>query len=79
MIDFARYLRGAVEKRKALEQSREMLACKIACGQTDLFEAFAELKKLEHLMETNQRELASERRQREAAIAAEITAMRRRV
>ncbi len=78
MLDFARYLRGAEEKRRSLEDTRKTLSSQIVALQTDLHDAFAELKKLEHLLEMSERSAAARAQQKEIAEAADIAAMRRR-
>lgn len=78
LIDFGRFLHGADEKRRALEGTRETLTAQIASVRADLHDAFAEIKKLEHVTETGRRAAALAAHQQETALAADITSMRRR-
>lgn len=78
VIDFGRFLQGAEEKRRALEKTRETLKAQIASVRADLHDAFAEIKKLEHVTETGRRAAALAAHQEETALAADLTSMRRR-
>jgi flagellar biosynthesis chaperone FliJ len=77
-LDFGRFLKGAEEKRKALEATRSTLASEIASARETLLEAFAETKKLEHLLEITERAALVRERRADVALAADLTAMRRR-
>lgn len=56
--EFARYLEGALEKKAALESTCATLAAELDAMRPTLAEAYAELKKLEHLIEVNRRAAA---------------------
>lgn len=77
-IDFGRYLNGAEQKRRALEATRGTLAAQIGAVRSELEDAFAEMKKLEHLAETGRRAAALAAQQQDAADAADLVSMRRR-
>lgn len=76
-LDFMRYLAGAEEKRKALRSTRDTLAGEIGPVREALNEAFAEAKKLEHLISINRKSLAARLGKTEAAAADDLHAMRR--
>ena len=76
-LDFMRYLAGAEEKRKALKSTLDTLAAEVAAVRDVLNEAFAEAKKLEHLIAINRRGLAERAQKSEAASAGDLHAMRR--
>ena len=50
LVDLARYVGGATEKRKSLKATCAMLDREIAAARDDLAAAFAEMKKFEHLL-----------------------------
>ena len=56
--EFARFLEGAAEKRKALNATRDTLAGESLALRETLGEALSEMKKLEHLIEINRRAAA---------------------
>ncbi|MGE0409582.1 MAG: hypothetical protein AB7P23_10015 [Amphiplicatus sp.] len=76
-LDFTRYLAGAEVKRRALVSTRDTLAAEAAAAREALAEAFAELKKLEHLIEINRRALAGRGQKADAARADDLAIMRR--
>lgn len=53
--EFARFLEGAAEKRTALTSTRDTLIGEIETLRGMLGEAYAELKKLEHLVDISRR------------------------
>lgn len=63
--EFARFLEGAEEKRKALESTRDTLASEIKTIEAMLGEARAEIDKLKTLIDVSRR--ARARREQEAA------------
>jgi len=56
--EFARFLEGAAEKRKALSATRDTLAGESLAIREMLSEALSEMKKLERLLEINRRAAA---------------------
>lgn len=77
MRDFTRYLEGSDLKRTALEATREKLASEITASRQSLSEAYAELKKLEHLLEMRRRASAKAQSRAEAAREDAVAVMRR--
>lgn len=75
--DFARYLDGAAQKRAALTATRDTLAAEIENLRAPLLEAFAELKKFEHLIEITRRAARRDAAKAEAGEADAASAMRR--
>ncbi len=67
-VEFARFLEGAAEKRKALNATRDTLAGESLAIREMLGEALSEMKKLEHLIAINRR--AAARRERAARTGA---------
>ncbi|MEE2693058.1 MAG: hypothetical protein VX640_16130 [Pseudomonadota bacterium] len=79
LIDFRNYLEGANGKRLALEATRDRLAAEIIAVRDQVTEAFAETKKLEHLIEINRRAAARVNGRTEAArVDAAIVSRHRR-
>lgn len=65
VVEFARFLEGAQDKRSALKATCEMLESEAAAARRDLEAAFIELKKLDHLLSVQSRAQASGSRKRE--------------
>ncbi len=63
----AGYLAGAAQKRAALIETGAKIAIETIAAERDLADAYAELKKLEHLVERSQLSLERGRRKTENA------------
>lgn len=78
IVDFRRFLEGATEKRRTLEATRDRLGLEIETVREHTREAFAEMKKLEHLIDINRRAGARRDAKAEASAIDALVAARRR-
>jgi hypothetical protein len=67
LAEFARYLEGSDIKKASLIRTRDQLGLEIVSAREMLQEGFAELKKLEHLLEIRRRAAAREAARADAA------------
>lgn len=75
-MQLAGYLAGAAQKRAVLESSAASLAAEIDATEGLLQEAFAETKKLEHLIERARLQTDKRQRRRDAAVLDDVALVR---
>lgn len=69
LVDLARYMEGATQKRTALAATQDTLKSEIEIAKKDLSDSFAAMKKLEHLVSVARRADQKRRVRREATVS----------